>query len=80
MLARELNGLFACTGSDDDLVVFTTPASLAEANTVRQLIQQRYKLFHGHIRALTLEDLPLMSTGKIDYAALLALSQQRSTP
>jgi acyl-CoA synthetase (AMP-forming)/AMP-acid ligase II len=80
MLARELRGLFACTGGDDDLVVFFTPASLTETAVVKQLIQKRYKLFHGHIRALALEDLPLMNSGKIDYAALLAMSRQQNTP
>lgn len=79
MLARELSGLFACSGGDDDLVVFTTPTKLTDAITIKQLLQQRYKLFPGHIRVLALEELPLMSTGKIDYAALLVMSQQRST-
>ena len=80
MITRELGGLLACSGSDDDLVVFTTTSLKIDASTIKQLIQQRYKLFQGHIRVLTLEDLPLMSTGKVDYATLLALSQQRGEP
>jgi acyl-CoA synthetase (AMP-forming)/AMP-acid ligase II len=79
MLARELSKLFACSGGDDDLVVFTTIDSVTDPNMVKQLIQQRYKLFHSHIRVLSLEELPLMSTGKIDYASLREKSQKRSS-
>ena len=80
MVARELGEFLACSGGDDDLVVFTTVSAKLDTTAIKQLIQQRYKLFQGHIRVLSLEELPLMSTGKIDYATLLTMSKQRGTP
>ena len=73
MLAAELARPAACSGGDDDLVVFVPGGPTADEARVRQLIQQRYKLFPGHVRLKVLPTLPLLSTGKIDYQALVAL-------
>lgn len=73
MLARELGEMIACAGSDDDLVVFATTAVGVEAEAIRQLVQRRYKLYPGHVRALMLDSLPLLGTGKIDYHSLQAM-------
>lgn len=80
MLSRELDGQFACSGTDDDLVVFTTGGSILDAGTIRQFVANRYKLLAAHVRAQTLNGLPLLGTGKIDYVALRELAKQRNTP
>lgn len=73
MLAGELGRVVACSGNDDDLAVFVPGAPSPDEATVRQLIQQRYKLFPGHVRLIALPALPLLSTGKTDYQALMTL-------
>src|SRR6185312_13379860 len=78
MLAREFVNQFACSGGDDDLVVFVAADASVDAEALKQCIGQRYKLFLGHIRTLALQSLPLLGTGKIDYTTLLAMTQQRS--
>lgn len=79
LLAGELGHAVACSGSDDDLVVFATEAAGIDEAVVRRLVQQRYKLFPGHVRLLALPSLPLLSTGKTDYQALLALCGHSKT-
>ncbi len=73
MLAMELGQAVACSGGDDDLVAFVTGEPAVDEGRVRQLIQQRYRLFPGHVRLKTLPALPLLPTGKTDYQALMAL-------
>lgn len=75
MLAGELGRTVACSGGDDDLVVFVPGKADVDQTVVRQLIQQRYKLFPGHVRLKPLVVLPLLGTGKIDYPALRALCE-----
>ena len=70
MLASALGRAVACAGTDDDLVVFVPGEPQQDQDPVRRLIQQRYRLFPGHVRVLPLDTLPLMTTGKTDYAAL----------
>lgn len=73
LLAAELGHAVACSGGDDDLVVFAAEATGVGQATVRKVVQQRYKLFPGHVRLVTLPALPLLATGKIDYQALRLL-------
>lgn len=80
MLSREFGSQFACSGNDDDLVVFAPADTGTDAEALKQYVGQRYKLFLGHIRTQTLQNLPLLGTGKIDYATLLAMTRQRSAP
>lgn len=70
MLAAELQRAVACAGADDDLVVFVPGSPPPDEARIRQLVQQRYKLFPGLVRVLPLPALPLLATGKTDYAAL----------
>lgn len=70
MLAAELQRAVACAGSDDSLGVFVPGAPEPDAARIRQLIQQRYRLFPGHVQVQALDALPLLATGKVDYAAL----------
>ncbi|WP_342316959.1 AMP-binding protein [Lysobacter sp. FW306-1B-D06B] len=75
MLSAELQRLVACSGRDDDLVVFVPGESPVEPTRIKQLIQQRYKLFPGHVRSVALDTLPLLPTGKTDYQALRSMSE-----
>ncbi len=79
MLAGELARAVACAGSDDDLVVFVPGEAGVDQAMVRRLIQQRYKLFPGHVRLISLPALPLLGTGKTDYQALKALCETKDT-
>lgn len=76
MIAGELRRAIACSGADDDLVVFVPGEPAADPARIRQLIQQRYHLFPGHVRVATLTALPLLATGKTDYQTLRVLSQK----
>lgn len=75
MLSHEFGCAFACTGGDDNLVVFVTGESAADPEAVRQYIAQQYKLFLGHVQALPIKALPLLGSGKTDYRALKTLAQ-----
>ncbi len=76
MLSAALGQQIACSGSDDDLVAFSHGAEVADQDRVRQLVQERYKLFGGHVRALHLDALPLMASGKVDYQSLRQMAGQ----
>ena len=79
MLAGELGRAVACSGTDDDLVVFVPGQADVDQAMVRQLFQQRYRLFPGHVRLKFLPALPLLGTGKTDYQALRALCENKDT-
>lgn len=79
MLAGELGRAVACSGSDDDLVVFVPGQADVDQSAVRQLIQQRYKLFPGHVRVKSLVALPLLGNGKTDYQTLSVLCGNSDT-
>ncbi|WP_243351315.1 AMP-binding protein [Stenotrophomonas acidaminiphila] len=74
MLSAALGRQIACSGSDDDLVVFSHGGEAAPLDEVRRLVQARYKLFGGLVRCIHLEALPLLSNGKIDYPSLRQLA------
>ena len=74
MLSAALGRQIACSGSDDDLVVFSHGGEAAPLDEVRHLVQARYKLFGGLVRCIHLEALPLLSNGKIDYPSLRQLA------
>ena len=76
MLATALGRAVACAGTDDDLVVFVPGEPEQDQDPVRRLIQHRYRLFPGHVRVLPLDALPLMMTGKTDYAALRGYAER----
>ncbi|WP_445514590.1 AMP-binding protein [Stenotrophomonas sp. 3(2025)] len=76
MLSSALSQQIVCSGSDDDLVAFSHGPHIAEQTQVRQLVQERYKLFGGHIRTLHLDALPLMASGKVDYQSLRQMAGQ----
>lgn len=76
MLSAALGQQIVCSGSDDDLVAFSHGEQIAELAHVRQLVQDRYKLFGGHIRTLHLDTLPLMASGKVDYQNLRQMAGQ----
>lgn len=78
MLATELSRAIACSGSDDRLVAFVAGEPVDEM-VVKTLVQNRYKLFPGHIHAVTLSELPLLSNGKTNYQALAAMSAEGQT-
>lgn len=74
MLSAAFGQQIACSGSDDDLVVFSHGGGAAAQDEVRRLVQARYKLFGGLVRCIHLEALPLLSSGKIDYPSLRQLA------
>ncbi|AVO28927.1 AMP-binding protein [Stenotrophomonas maltophilia] len=76
MLSAALSQQIVCSGDDDDLVAFSHGAQVAEQAQVRQLVQERYKLFGGHVRTLHLDALPLMASGKVDYQSLRQMAGQ----
>ncbi|MFS2042558.1 AMP-binding protein [Stenotrophomonas geniculata] len=76
MLSAALRQQIVCSGDDDDLVAFSHGAQVAEQAQVRQLVQERYKLFGGHVRTLHLDALPLMASGKVDYQSLRQMAGQ----
>lgn len=80
MLSAELSRSVVCSGCDDDLVAFVPGMPQPDAGRVKQLIQQRYQLFPGHIRVRALDALPLLPSGKTDYSALRELCDDRRLP
>ncbi len=76
MLSAALGQQIVCSGGDDDLVAFSHGDAIAEQAQVRQLVQARYKLFGGHVRAIHLDALPLMASGKVDYQSLRQMTGQ----
>ncbi|MEN5207878.1 AMP-binding protein [Stenotrophomonas terrae] len=76
MLSSALSQQIVCSGGDDDLVAFSHGTQVAEQAQVRQLVQERYKLFGGHVRSLHLDALPLMASGKVDYQSLRQMAGQ----
>lgn len=74
MLSAALGRQILCTGSDDDLVVFSHGDAPAMQDEIRRLVQERYKLFGGLVRCLHLDGLPLLSNGKTDYSSLRELA------
>lgn len=76
MLSSALGQQIACSGADDDLVAFSHGTQVADQAQVRQLVQERYKLFGGHVRTLHLQSLPLMASGKVDYQSLRQMAGQ----
>ena len=74
MLSAALGRQIACSGSDDDLVVFSHGGDAAPQEEVRRLVQARYKLFGGLVRCIHLQALPLLSNGKTDYPSLRQLA------
>jgi len=70
MLSAALDRQIACSGSDDNLVVFSHGGVPVVQEEVRRLVHDRYKLFGGLVRCEHLDALPLMSSGKIDYQTL----------
>lgn len=76
MLSECFDELFACSGGDDNLVAFTTTTVPTRPAAMKQLIIQRYKLFHGHVHIVVLAALPLLESGKVDYRSLATLTQE----
>lgn len=76
LLASELGSFYACSGDDDDLVVFVATGEMTDAVASKHLLAQRYKLLPGHIRSIALNELPLLGTGKVDYTALRAMAKR----
>jgi acyl-CoA synthetase (AMP-forming)/AMP-acid ligase II len=60
-----------CTGNDQTLALFYTD-SLDEA-ALKAFIHERYKVQTSHIFLMKLADVPLLSSGKVNYRALSAL-------
>ncbi|MDC7807947.1 AMP-binding protein [Luteimonas sp BLCC-B24] len=75
MLSTRFASQIACSGSDDDLVVFNGDIPVPQ-DEVRKLLQARYKIFGGLVRCVQLEALPLMASGKVDYQSLLRLASE----
>jgi len=76
MLSAALGRQIACSGNDDDLVVFSYGDSAPAQDEVRRLIQTRYRLFGGLVRCIHLGALPLLSSGKTDYQTLRQLATE----
>lgn len=66
---RERGICALCTTDDDDLVI----AATHDAQTVRSAVTEITGLPAGAVRAVTVDELPMLSSGKPDYPAVRAL-------
>lgn len=64
-----------CTDDDDTLVTATTH----DAQTVRGAVTEITGLPAGSVRAVTVDELPMLSSGKPDYPAVRALRPEPAT-
>lgn len=79
MLSLELGTTVACAGSDDALHIFMQRSELCTDDAQpSKLVQEKYRLYHGHVFATILETIPLLASGKIDYQHLSALAVARN--
>lgn len=76
LLGQTLGYVVACIGGDDDLVVLARDGNAPDPGHVRQVVQATLRMFLPRVRVVSLPEFPLMSTGKIDYAALAALARE----
>ena len=63
----------ACTGTDDELVVVVPQGP--DPAQVRRLVADRLTLPAGHVRIVTVDELPRRSNGKIDQRAVAELAK-----
>lgn len=78
LLAARFDRAVAATGDDDALLVAVAGVPAVGAEAVRAELQARLRIHPGHVRVLSPAALPLMPTGKIDYAALAAAADAES--
>lgn len=77
ILSSEFNAHFVCTGTDDNLCIFMTDDNPVPETRISRLLQERSGLFPGHIRVIKIAELPLMTSGKVDYQSLNQLSTRK---
>jgi len=70
-IARESAPSAICVGDDNHIVVAVLPCDEAAAEGVAAAISRQYLLPLRVIHALTLDEMPLLASGKIDYKAIL---------
>jgi len=71
-LQKELIVPVSAGGRDERLVIWLETADAALADTAKQFVATRFRLHHSLCRIRTVEQLPLLPTGKKDYSALMA--------
>lgn len=74
MLQDELEVPVAVGGCDDAMIVWLETTHQALLARAADLIRARYGFHHSLYRLVRLEQLPLLSSGKKDYAAMLEAS------
>lgn len=67
-LEDSFNQRVYCVGTDDLLSIYTTNQLLT--TSIGQFIVQTYKLHPSAIKVFHIDDVPLLSSGKVDYGAL----------
>lgn len=72
------SGLGAAYCVSDDTRLYLVFAEHVDHQHVVQLVNQQYKLSHKDIQTIILEELPLMSSGKVDYQTLLEYCHQHT--
>lgn len=72
LLQKELHIPLSVAGRDERLVVWIETGEPALQEAAKQLIASRYGIHHSLCRIRIVEHLPLLSTGKKDYTALMA--------
>jgi acyl-coenzyme A synthetase/AMP-(fatty) acid ligase len=78
ILAGRFAASVACVGADDRLAVFLAAASAPSDNDLRGHLRDMMNVYPGLVDVRRLEALPLMANGKIDYAALRRLAEDKA--
>lgn len=76
--ALSANGMTGyCTGNDSQLMVFLPGApERGRVQDAQDFLIQKYGLTHRVVRVEPIDDVPLMSSGKVDYRRLAAMAEE----
>jgi len=67
-LEKKFAGRFFCVGNDTKIVILCESEPLLEVARLDTL--QRYGLHHSTIKAIRIDDVPILNSGKTDYSVL----------
>lgn len=66
-------GILAYATGRDDLLIIALVDDSIDTSTIKKAVMNDYKLHHSVVRVITCHDVPVSSTGKVQYPELLGL-------
>lgn len=64
--------IFACTGTDDKLVIATDLSKCPEAD-IKNFVRETLKIHLSVVKLVSVTDMPMTSNGKINYTAIMQM-------